>query len=395
MLRRALCFLVLLLANGVTVADSPRDLPKISARSWVMMDINSGYLLSKNNEYLPLHPGELTKLMSAYVMFRTLAADNIGLDQVVTIDGSVQATNGPRIFLQPGERMRIDALLAAMLVHGANDATLALAKHFAGSEKAFVERMNRQARVLGMTRSHFMNATGLPDLKQASTAADLALLSQAIVRQFPQYQDFFRTRKINHLDINYYNRNAMLWRDADAEGLMASPNQATGYHLVAASNRENQNLVVVILGAKNEQRLFEAGQALLDFGRRTWETRLLYPARKVMAEVPITDGASSSVAVGTLDALYVTIPRGTGAELQVQLDVEQGLPAPVEQGQDAGNLTLTFQNEVLAEYPLVALQSVPVGNAVQKTWGDFRNWLRDDRPGTDDGGAGNPAAAQE
>lgn len=384
--------MILLLPVSGAMAAAPRDLPKLSARAWMMMDINSGYVLSGHNEHLPLHPGDLTKLMSGYVLFRVFASGNIDLDQPVTIDNTVQATNGSRIFLQAGETVRTDKLLEAMFVHAANDATLSLARKYLGSDKQFVEHMNRQARVLGMTRSHFMNVTGLPDVKQASTAADLALLAQAITRHFPQYQDFFRTRKIRHHDINYYNRNAMLWRDAHASGLMASPNQATGFHLVATSKQDDQNLALVVLGAPNEQRLFEASQALLDYGRRAFETRLLYPANKVLAEIPVIGGSRSSVPVGTTENLYATLPKGSSDEMHARLDIEPKLAAPIELGQDAGNLTLSFGDEVIAEYPLVTLEAVPEGNALQKTWGEFNHWLQADE---ETPGAGNPDDSQQ
>jgi len=381
----------LLLASTIFLSPAwgatPRDLPKVSARAWLLKDINSGYILSSYNEHLPLHPGGLTKLMSGYALFQVLAKKNIALNHEIVIDGSVQATSGPRIFLQPGDRIRTDSLLTAMFVHSANDATLALANEYSGSEKMLVEKMNRQARVLGMTRTRFTNVTGLPDTSQASTAADLSLLAQAITRQFPQHQDMFKTKKIRHYNLNYFNRNAILWRDSNASGLMASPYQNTGYHLVATSEQNNLNLAVVVLGATNEQRLFEAAQALIDYGRRNYETTLLYPARKVLAEIPVGQGNASTVPVGPLDNLYVTLPKGAFSQLEARLEVEPQLTAPVQQGEDAGGLTLLFKQHVIAEHPLVALEPVSVGNAVQKTWSKFRNWLQQD--------AGNQSTTEE
>ena len=364
-----------------------RDLPKVSARAWVMMDLDSGYILSSYNQHLPMHPGDLTKLMSGYVLFRLLSQENISLDTPVTVPEGVRRVDGARIFLKPGERVTTDKLLNAVFVHSANDATLALAERYAGSRKLLVEKMNRQAHVLGMTRTRFSNITGLPDMHQASTAADLALLAQAIINQFPQYQDFFRTRKMRYHDINYFNRNAMLWRDPSVNGLMASHSEVTGFHLVVTSSRPNQNLVVVILGAPNEQRLLEGAQALLDYGRRNFETRLLYPARKVLAEVDVKQGSTTTVPVGMLENLYVTLPKGTFNRLDARIEVEPSVTAPVEAGQDTGHLSLTFGDETVADHALVALEGVPVGNALQQAWGRFRHWLSGD--------TGNQASTQE
>ena len=238
-----------------------------------------------------------------------------------------------------------------------------------------------------MTRTRFSNITGLPDIHQASTAADLALLAQAIINQFPQYQDFFKTRKMRYHDIDYFNRNAMLWRDPSTNGLIASVNEITGVHLIVTSNRPHQNLVVVILGAPNEQRLFEGAQALLDYGRRNFETRLLYPARKVLAEVAVNRGSASNVPVGMLENLFVTLPKGSFDRLDAKIEVEPSVDAPVVTGQDIGHLSLTFGNETVADHTLVALEPVDVGNALQQAWGRFRQWLSGD--------AGNQASTQE
>jgi len=379
--------LLLTVLHAFPAVAAVRDLPQVSARSWVMMDLDSGYILSSYNQYLPMHPGDLTKLMSGYVLFRMLSQENISLDTPVIIPEGVRRVDGARIFLKPGERVTTDKLLNAMFIHSANDATLALAEHYAGSKKKLIEKMNRQAHVLGMTRTRFSNISGLPDVHQASTAADLALLAQAIINQFPQYQDFFKTRKMRYHDINYFNRNAMLWRDPSTNGLMASHNEITGIHLIETSSRPHQNLVVVILGAPNEQRLFEGAQALLDYGRRNFETRLLYPAKKVLAEVAVNQGSASTVPVGMLENLYVTLPKGTFARLNAKIEVEPSIAAPVEAGQDTGHLSLTFANETVADHTLVALEAVPVGNALQQAWGRFRHWLSGD--------AGNQASTQE
>jgi len=364
-----------------------RDLPKVSARSWVMMDLDSGYILSNNNPYLPVHPGDFTKLMSGYVLFRTLSQENVSLESPVSVASGIQQVDGARIFLKPGDRLTTDKLLSAMLVHGANDATLALAEHYVGSNEKLIESMNRQAHVLGMTRTRFTNFTGLPDHDQATTAADLALLAQAINNQFPQYQDFFKTRKIRYKNIDYFNGNAMLWRDPTVTGLMASINEVTGFHLIVTSSQPKQNLVVVILGAPNEQRLFEGAQALLSYGRRNFETRLLFPARKVLANIPVNRGSQSSVAVGMTDNLFVTLPKGTFDKLDARVDVESSLDAPVETGQDTGHLTLTYDDKTISDHTVVALTAVSVGNALQQAWSKFRHWLSGD--------TGNQSATQE
>lgn len=390
--RQLAALFLMLLATPLLAANEP---PNVSARAWVLLDLDSGFVLSQFNEYLPLHPGGLTKLMAAYVMFQDIEAKKLDLKQSLAVRDPLRAINGPRIFLKPTDTPSADVLLSAMIVHSANDAALTLVDHLADSRQAFIDEMNRVARVLGMTRTHFRNVTGLPDTNQATTAADLGLLARALKARFPQYQRYFRMKQIRYHDINQFNRNAMLWRDEYSDGLMASINQATGNHIVATSYRDDMHLAVVIMGATSEARLFENAQALLNYGLRNYETRLLYPKGQTLAKVPVEAGSSSEASIGTLDNLYVTLPRNTFAGLEAKPELEKKLTAPVDAGQDVGGLTLVYKGKTVAEYPLVALQAIPVGNSLQQAWGRFRNWLReDDTAGADEAAGLNSAPRQ-
>lgn len=393
--RLYLATLLLALAFTPLTGFAENGHPKISARAWVLVDLDSGYVLSQQNEHLPLHPGGLTKLMTSYVLFQHVETQKVDLKKSIPIRAPSQVINSPRIFLRTTDTPSINVLLSAMIVHSANDAALALTDHFTDSKEAFVREMNRVAHVLGMTRTRFQNVTGMPDVNQATTAADLGLLARAIKSRFPQHQRYFKIRKIAYHDISHYNRNAMLWRDEFSNGMMASLNSATGNHVVATTSRNGMHLVAVVLGATSEARLFEGAQALLNYGVRNYETRLLYPKGQVLARIPVEGGSDADASVGALDNLYITLPRNTFTGLEARSEMEKKLRAPIDAGQDVGSLTLVYEGKTVAEHPLVALKPVPVGNAVQQAWGRFRNWLRaeDDAAVTDETGL-NPDAQQ-
>jgi len=387
--------LLLMLVSAPPSLGTTDDHPKISARAWLLLDLDSGYVLSQQNEHLPLHPGGLTKLMTSYVMFQDIEARKLDMKTPIMVRNPLRAINGPRIFLSPVDTPSIDVLLSAMIVHSANDAALALTNHVADSQQAFVGEMNRVAHVLGMTRTRFQNVTGMPDVNQATTAADLGLLARALKSRFPQYQRYFRLKKIRFHDINHFNRNAMLWRDEFSDGMMASLNPATGDHVVATTNRNGMRLVAIVMGAASEARLFEGAQALLNYGLRNYETRLLYPKGQTLARIPVDAGSDSEANVGTLDNLYVTLPRNTFSGLEARSEMEKKLVAPVDAGQDVGSLTLVYKDKTVAEHPLVALKAVPVGNSLQQAWGRFRNWLREDNGDGADDDAGLNSGAQQ
>jgi len=187
----------------------------------------------------------------------------------------------------------------------------------------------------------------------------------------------------------------MLWRDEFSDGMMASLNPATGDHVVATTNRNGMRLVAIVMGAASEARLFEGAQALLNYGLRNYETRLLYPKGQTLARIPVDAGSDSEANVGTLDNLYVTLPRNTFSGLEARSEMEKKLVAPVDAGQDVGSLTLVYKDKTVAEHPLVALKAVPVGNSLQQAWGRFRNWLREDNGTGADDDAGLNSGAQQ
>jgi serine-type D-Ala-D-Ala carboxypeptidase (penicillin-binding protein 5/6) len=350
--------------------------PDIDAPAWVLMDHHSGQVLAARNSDKPLAPASLTKLMTAYVLFAKLKAGKLRPDEEVAIGPQAVKTRGARLFLRPGTTARAEELLQGMIVVSANDAAVALAEHVAQNEASFVMEMNLAARALGLSGTSFVNVTGHDEPGQASTAHDLARLSSALIRDFPDYYEWFAHKEFTHLDITQHNHNALLWRDLHVDGVKTGQTRAGGYCLSASADRDGMRLIVTVLGARDDAARVSAGQKLLEHGFHHFETRLLYAADVPALRVRLWMGDQSTLPLGVRQNLYLTLPRGWHEKLHARLVVRQEPAAPVQQGQVMGTLALDLDRQPYAEYPLVALQEIGTGNILQRTIDRVQLWLQ-------------------
>ncbi len=286
-----------------------------------------------------------------------LKAGKLQLDDAVAISPQAVKARGARLFLRPGTTARAEDLLQGMIVVSANDAAVALAEHVAKNEANFVMEMNLAARALGLTKTSFVNVTGHDEPGQASTAHDLARLSSALIRDFPEYYEWFAQKEFTHLDITQHNHNALLWRDLHVDGVKTGQTRSGGYCLSASADRDGMRLIATVLGARDDAARVSAGQKLLEHGFRHFETRLLYAADVPALRVRLWMGDQSTLPLGVRQNLYLTLPRGWHEKLHARLVVQQEPAAPVQQGQVMGTLALDLDRQPYAEYPLVALQA--------------------------------------
>ncbi|WP_148664939.1 D-alanyl-D-alanine carboxypeptidase family protein [Sulfuricaulis limicola] len=350
--------------------------PEIAAPAWVLMDHHSGQVLAERNGDKALAPASLTKLMTAYVLFAKLKAGKLRLDDDVAISPQAVKTNGARLFLRPGTTARAEELLRGMIVVSANDAAVALAEHAAKNEASFVMEMNLAARALGLEKTSFVNATGQDEPGQVSTAHDLARLTSALIRDFPEYYGWFALKELTYLDITQHNHNALLWRDPHVDGVKTGHTRGAGFCLSASANRDGMRLIATVLGARDDAARVSAGQKLLEHGFRHFETRLLYAADVPALRVRLWMGDQSMLPLGVRQNLFLTLPRGWHEKLHARLVVRQELAAPVQQGQVMGTLALDLDRQPYAEYPLVALQAIGTGNILQRTIDRVQLWLQ-------------------
>ncbi|MGE0082103.1 MAG: D-alanyl-D-alanine carboxypeptidase family protein [Thiohalomonadaceae bacterium] len=363
-----LIFLVLF--TGVAGAAPTQSLvpgaPAVAARGYVLQDFHSGYVLAEKNADERLEPASLTKLMTAYVVFHDLRSGKVQLGDRVRISRKAWRTPGSRMFVEVDTEVRVEDLLKGMIIQSGNDASVALAEYIAGSEEAFALMMNEYARKLGMLSSRFANATGLPDPDHYSSARDLALLTRALIREFPEYYRWYSEKSYTYNNIQQYNRNRLLWWDDTVDGVKTGHTDAAGYCLVSSAQRGDMRLIAVVLGTDSEEARAQESSKLLNYGYRFFETRLLYTAAQPIKTMRVWKGEKDAVPLGVAEELYVTLPRGQYENLKASLTVERVIEAPAGKGERFGTVNLRMGDQVIAERPLVALQDVREGNLWRK-----------------------------
>ena len=349
--------------------------PDIGARSYIVVDGKTGHELATLAADEQLAPASLTKLMSAYAIFKALAEEQIALEDEVTVSENAWRTPGSRMFIEVGTRVSVQDLVMGMIVQSGNDASVALAEHVAGSEAVFAEVMNRYARALGMTSSHFTNATGLPHREHQSTARDLSILARAMIDEFPEYYGWYSLKEFTYNDITQNNRNRLLWRDSSVDGMKTGHTSDAGYCLVSSAERDGMRIVSVVLGASSPKARMDGSQALLNYGFRFFETRLLYRAGEKVAEARTWKGTRERTPLGLAEDLYITVPRGSYDEVQSFLRMPAMLFAPVAQGQPLAELTVSLNGSNLSAVALRALDANPRGSAWQRARDGVLLWF--------------------
>ena len=366
-------FAVLARAQGVAPPD-------ISARAWLLVDQGSGQTLAERAAENRIEPASLTKLMTAYLTFEALNRGQIKQDQVVPVSEKAWKTSGSRMFIEPKKPVTVEELIHGMIIQSGNDACIALAEAIAGSEEAFAQRMNLEAQRLGMSGTHFVNATGLPDANHYTTARDLAKLVQAIVHDFPEYYPIYSKKEYRYNRITQPNRNRLLWLDSTVDGVKTGHTDSAGYCLIASAKRGPRRLVSVLLGADSENQRAQESQKLLNFGFLSYDGIRLYEKSQVLSQLKIFKGERDTVNAGFQDDLVLSVPKGAAESLKVELASVQPLLAPVQQGQKIASLkvsvTVGDQSVALGEYPVVALETVPLGGIFSRAWDSIRLWMQ-------------------
>ncbi len=366
----------LLIAVNTAAAQAPvPSAPNVGARGYLLMDQASGQILAANEADTHLEPASITKLMTAYVVFKSLEDGTIKLEDQVPVSEKAWRTPGSRMFIEVNTRVTVEDLLQGMIVQSGNDASVALAEYVAGSESTFAELMNQKAAELGMFSSNFENSTGLPHKDHKSTAADIARLARAIILEFPEYYRWYSQREYTYNGITQKNRNALLWRDDSVDGMKTGMTDAAGYCLVSSAKRGDMRLISVVLGTKSPTARANDSQALLNYGFRFFETRLVYPAGDEITAARVWKGDQELAGLSVRQDIYVTIPRGSYDQLQAELDLPDRLVAPVEPDSQLGTLRVNLAEKTLAEANLFAMNSVPVGSLWQQARDSVLLWF--------------------
>ena len=353
----SLIFLPLASAASVSVPAPP----SVSATGYLLIDLDSDAVLAQKDSEQRLEPASLTKIMTAYAVFREINDGSVKLSDEVLVSEKAWKTPGSRMFIEVNKLVSVEELLKGMIIQSGNDASVALAEHVAGSEEAFANLMNEHARRLGMKNSHFVTATGLPDPEHYTTPHDIVLVTEASIREFPEFYKMYAVKEYTFNGIRQHNRNNLLWHDESVDGVKTGHTEAAGYCLVASAKRDGMRLVSVVMGTDSEKARIRESKSLLNYGFRFYETHRLYGASDRLTRSRVWMGEQEQVALGLEKDLYVTIPRHQYERLNARTEIQPQIEAPLIQGQRVGEVVVELDGEVITRRALVALEDVPEG----------------------------------
>jgi len=349
--------------------------PSVAAASWVLIDTLSGQTLGASNADERREPASLTKLMTAYVAFGALRAKTIVPSQMVTVSPRAWKAEGSRMFIEPRKPVSVDELLHGVIIQSGNDASIAIAELIGGTEEAFVERMNQEAARIKLTSTHFVNATGLTDPQHYSTATDIARLAAALIHDYPEYYPYYSQKEYRYNNITQSNRNRLLWTDPYVDGVKTGHTEAAGFCLVASAKRGDRRLVSVVLGADSDAARASESQKLLNWGFQAFDTVSLYQSGKPVTTLRVWKGAQHDVPAGFVADRYLTLPKGKADKLALTLESKEPLVAPVLKGQPVGVVKVALEGKPVAEFPLIALEEVPLANLFGRAVDTVKLWF--------------------
>jgi D-alanyl-D-alanine carboxypeptidase (penicillin-binding protein 5/6) len=350
--------------------------PSLAAKSWLLLEMGSGQLLTAEKADERLEPASLTKLMTAYLTFSALHKKTLALEQPLPVSARAWKTGGSKMFVRVDTQVPVEDLIKGMIVQSGNDACVTLAEGIAGSEENFAQMMNREAERLGMKNSHFMNSTGLPDPNHYTTARDLALLAGALIRDFPEeYRKYYSMKEYTYGGITQPNRNRLLFIDPSVDGVKTGHTEAAGYCLISSALRDKRRLLSVVLGTASDGARASESQKLLNWGYIAYDSVTIQAKEQPVAALRVWKGSQNSVKAGVQNDLSVAVPKGYADKVKSEFVEEPLLIAPIEAGQKLGALKVTIDGKPYGEYPVVALEKVELGNIFVRIFDTIRLWF--------------------
>lgn len=366
-----LLFVLSFFALSVSAAVPVPAPPKLASKSFLLIDINSDTVLAQKKIDHSVEPASITKMMTAYVIYKELESGRLSKDELVTISEKAWRMKGSKMFVEVGSRVSVDELLRGLIIQSGNDASVALAEYIAGSEAVFADYMNQYAKKLGMNSTNYVNSTGWPHRRHKTTARDIAILSKALILEFPEHYKLYSEKSMTYNGIKQYNRNKLLWRDKSIDGIKTGHTDSAGYCLVASAKRGEMRLIAVVLGTRSNKARTDQSQKLLNYGFRFYESHSLYAAGESLKDVRVWEGEKENLALGLMQDLNVTIARGQYKALKASMAIDQTIIAPVKKGQEMGSVVVKLSGDEIITMPLVALSSVEKGGLLQRAKDKF------------------------
>ena len=372
---QSLVFSLLLLPMLALAQQMPTP-PALAAKSWMLIESASGQELASQAPDERLEPASLTKLMTAYLTFSALRQGAIKLDQLVPVSEKAWKTQGSRMFIQVNTQVRIEDLIKGMIVQSGNDACVALSEAVAGSEENFAQMMGHEAQRLGMTATSFRNSTGMPDALHYTTARDLARLTGALIRDFPEeYAKYYSLREFRYNNITQPNRNRLLWLDPTVDGVKTGHTDGAGYCLISSARRGPRRLLSIVLGAASDSVRAQESLKLLNFGFQSYDAVQLYAKNQTVSSLKVWKGSENLVKAGFSNDFILAVPKGYAPRLKVEMLSQQPLVAPVTPGQVVATMKVSIDGKPFGDYPVLAIEGVPVAGIFGRMIDSVRLWF--------------------
>ncbi len=367
--------LALALPQSLSAQIAAPSPPRLNANAYLLMDFASGRVLASKNADAPLDPASITKLMTAYAVFRAIRSGQIQIDDEVLVSEKAWRTPGSRMFIEVGKRVPVEQLLPGMIVQSGNDASVALAEHVAGTEETFAEIMNQLAGELGMTSTRYLNSTGLPADGHLTSATDIAKLASALIKEFPDYYKWYSQKQYTYNGITQGNRNALLWRDETVDGMKTGYTESAGYCLVSSAERDGMRLIAVVLGTPSPAARANESQALLNYGFRFFESAKLWDAGEVLTNARVWKGASDSTDLVVREPVFVAVPRGALGSIETDVEVPANILAPLNSAESIGMAHARLGIDTLASVPVFSGSDIPAAGLIGSAWDELLLWF--------------------
>ncbi|MFA6179002.1 MAG: D-alanyl-D-alanine carboxypeptidase family protein [Candidatus Methylopumilus sp.] len=362
--------------SGTQAADIPPP-PALAVKAFLLKDFSSGNIIAQEKSSERIEPASLTKLMTAYLSFKALKNGHLQLTQTLPVSVKAWKVEGSKMFIEPNKPVTVDELLHGTITQSGNDSSIALAEGIAVTEEAFADLMNKEAARLGMSNTHYMNATGLPDPQHYTTAYDLSVLATALIRDFPdQYKRLYASKEYTYNKITQPNRNRLLWLDPFVDGVKTGHTQSAGYCLISSAKRGDTRLISVVLGAPSDSARATESQKLLNYGFQFYESKLVYKAGTAISTLKVWKGADNTIAATVPSDLLITLPKGEYARVKAKITSKQPLLAPITKGQEIGLIQFTLDDKVIHERKLVAAKEVVIAGIFGRMWDSIKLMLQ-------------------
>jgi D-alanyl-D-alanine carboxypeptidase (penicillin-binding protein 5/6) len=342
--------------------------PALSATAYILIDANSGKVIVEKNSNEQIPPASLTKMMTSYITTDEIALGNISLEDNVLVSQKAGTKGGSKMFIREGSKVKLHDLLKGIIIQSGNDASVAMAEHIGGSEKAFVAVMNEYAEHLGLTNTHYMNSTGLPEEGHYSSATDIATLAQAIITKHPEYYSLYKEKYFEYEGIRQPNRNKLLWQDPHVDGLKTGHTKEAGYCLAVSSLKNGMRLIAVVLGTDSSQARTKEAKKLLFYGYRYFKTHTIYSKGQEIESERVFGGVKEKLRLTVANNMLVTVPKNSRDELKVDMLITQYVKAPIVKGANMGKVVVSYKNEILLEEPLLAMEKIDSAGFFAKLW---------------------------